>query len=359
MGIVIFTGAGAGKADGLPLQTEVFAEFFSRAAASPSRGRLANDVAHFFDVVFGVDPRRTPSPLLPTFEEALGVLELAASREETIQNLGGEGASEGVQYIRRQLILALAATVARDSTSPVSFHSKLLARLRETSHLEDVTFITTNYDTLLDDAIELEALSGPRGTGSLVDYGLEGMVQRDIGRYAEQRTFPCYKIHGSLNWLYCSSCDILDITYASDGVLRLVDEPNAARCPTCETLRTPVIVPPSYYKTMSSVHLAIVWSQAFRAMREAEHVIFCGYSFPDADMHIKYLVKRAQLNRDHAAQPLRATLVNHHVGKASELVLAEQQRFRRFLGETEVDDSGLSFEEFAADPLSVLAQQPG
>src|SRR5437879_1760614 len=122
-------------------------------------------------------------------------------------------------------------------------------------------------------------------------------------------------------------------------------------------MRTPVIVPPSYYKNMSNAYLAIVWGRAFRAMRDAEHVVFCGYSFPDADMHIKYLVKRAQLNRDHAAQPLRVTLVNHHAGKASEPVLAEQQRFRRFLGEAEVDDSGLSFEEFAADPLSVLVQQ--
>src|SRR5437764_1144682 len=158
MGTVIFTGAGAGKADGLPLQTEVFAEFFSRAAASPLRGRLAHDVAHFFDVVFGVDPRTMPSALLPTFEEALGVLELAVSREEAIRSLGGESANQSVQYIRRQLILALAATVARDSISPASFHSKLVARLRQTSHLENVTFITTNYDTLLDDAIELQAL---------------------------------------------------------------------------------------------------------------------------------------------------------------------------------------------------------
>jgi NAD-dependent SIR2 family protein deacetylase len=355
---VVFTGAGAAKADGLPLQTEVFAEFFSRAAKPPSRGRLANDVGHFFEVVFGFDPRQHPSRLLPTFEEALGVLELATSREEAIVGLGGDRTNQGVQHFRRQLILALAATVARDSTSPASFHSKLVAHLRAGSLLEDITFITTNYDTLLDDAIEMEALTASRGTGSLVDYGLDGVVQPDASRYAEERTFPCYKIHGSLNWLYCSACDILDITYASDGVLRLVDEPNAARCPSCETLRTPVIVPPSYYKTMSSVHLAVVWGKGFRAMREAEQVVFCGYSFPDADMHVKYLVKRAQLNRDPAGQPLRATLVNHHPGKLSDITLAEQRRFRRFMGEADVTDSGLSFEEFASDPLRLLTQQP-
>lgn len=355
---MVFTGAGAAKADGLPLQTELFKEFFARAATHGSRARLREDVAHLFEVVFGVNPQRQPAAPLPTFEEALGVLELAMSREEAILGLGGEQVNQGVRHFRRQLILALAATVARDSTWPASVHAMLVAQLREASLLADITFITTNYDTLLDDAIELEAITTSRGTGSVVDYGFEKLAHSETDTYAELRTFPCYKIHGSLNWLYCGACDILDITYASDGVLRLVDEPNAARCPTCETVRTPIIVPPSYYKTMSSVHLAVVWGKAFRAMREAEHVVFCGYSFPDADLHVKYLVKRAQLNRDPAAQPLRASLVNHHPGKPVELALTEQHRFRRFLGGADLADTGLSFQDFASNPLSVLSSRP-
>ena len=350
MTTVIFTGAGAAKADGLPLQTELFKEFFSRAATPAARSRLASIVVSFFETVFGVNPLKQPGVSLPTFEEALGVLELAASREETIMGLGGDQ----THHVRRQLILSLAATVARDSAAGASFHSKLVAKLREASLLNDVTFITTNYDTLLDDAIEMEAITTSRGTGSIVDYGFGGMVQGDSTKYAELRTFRCYKIHGSLNWLYCSACDILDITYASDGVRRLVDEPNAARCPSCETMRTPVIVPPSYYKNMSNAYLAIVWGRAFRAMRDAEHVVFCGYSFPDADMHVKYLVKRAQLNRNLGTQPLRVTLVNHHPGKPGDLILTELERSRRFLGESVVNDSGLSFQEFTANPLSVL-----
>jgi len=348
--IAVFIGAGAAKADGLPLQTELFKEFFSRAATPLVRAQLARSVATFFETVFGVNPQTQPGVSLPTFEEALGVLELAASREETMLGLGGDETHQ----VRRQLILSLAATVARDSAAGASFHSKLVARLREASLLNDVTFITTNYDTLLDDAIEMEAINTSRGTGSIVDYGFGGLVQGDSSTYAELRSFRCYKIHGSLNWLYCTACDILDITYASDGVLRLVDEPDAARCPSCETIRTPVIVPPSYYKDMSSVRLAVVWGRAFRALREAEHLVFCGYSFPDADMHIKYLVKRAQLNRNPGTQPLRVTLVNHYAGKPSDLILSELQRFRRFLGEPDVEDSGLSFQDFAADPGVVL-----
>ena len=71
-------------------------------------------------------------------------------------------------------------------------------------------------------------------------------------------------------------------------------------------------------------------------------------------MHVKYLVKRAQLNRNPGTQPLRVTLVNHHPGKPGDLILTELERFRRFLGQSVVNDSGLSFQEFTANPLSVL-----
>jgi len=49
-------------------------------------------------------------------------------------------------------------------------------------------------------------------------------------------------------------------------------------------------------------------------------------------MHVKYLVKRAQLNREPAAQPLGVTVVNPLSGKPQEHADAERHRFERFLG---------------------------
>jgi len=351
--LVVFIGAGAGRADGVPLQTELFRDFFSRAALPKTRAQLATDVAGFFLSIFGIDVRGKSVVVFPTFEESLGVLELAISRNESILGVGSQ--HEGrLHHLRRQLILALAATVARPPTSAATHQSKLVASLRDAGHLDNTTFVTTNYDTLLDTGIELEALTGARGTGSLVDYGFAGLVPRDRSKYAEERTFKCYKVHGSLNWLYCTACDDLHVTYASEGATRLVDEPDAAICPACDTPRTPMIIPPSYSKDMSNMYLAVVWNQAFRALRDADRIVFCGYSFPDADIHVKYLVKRAQLNRNREVQPLGVVLVNHYPGKLEEVASEECRRFRRFLGDTDVEDTRLSFEEFAADPRSVL-----
>lgn len=161
----------------------------------------------------------------------------------------------------------------------------------------------------------------------LKDYESAAAHHRESER-GDLRRFPCFKIHGSLNWLYCGICNELDITYGSTGVTRLIDEPEGARCPSCETLRTPVIIPPSYYKDISNVHISLVWSRAYRALQEADQLVFCGYSFPDADMHVKYLVKRAQLNRDVHAHPLTVALVNSYSGKSPSVTRDEVERFR-------------------------------
>lgn len=77
-------------------------------------------------------------------------------------------------------------------------------------------------------------------------------------------------------------------------------------------------------------------------------MIFCGYSFPDADMHVKYLFKRAQTNRG-AKGPIRFTVVNHHPGKKLEQKQEEEYHYKRFLrGPVEYSDA--SFEEFARAP---------
>jgi hypothetical protein len=352
---IIFTGAGAGKADGLPIQTELFREFFMRDVRGVQERQLQQDLAQFFSRVFSRDPVQNPAGPLPTFEEALGVLELAISRNEAILHVGeGDRLSGDLRPLRRQLILALAATISRGPSPTQSAHQQLVAALREASELENVTFITTNYDTLIDDALEAEAVAIGRGTGSVVDYGFGELVPQLEDEHSDEHSYPCYKIHGSLNWLNCPVCDTLDVTYASDGVTRLVTDPEAARCLVCETLRTPVIVPPSYYKDLSSVYLAVVWNKASRALQNADHVVFCGYSFADSDIHIKYLLKRAQLNRDAAVRPLRVTLVNYYDGKPGEVELVEKNRFERFLGRTHLVDSRLSFQTFAADPSSVL-----
>jgi hypothetical protein len=106
---------------------------------------------------------------------------------------------------------------------------------------------------------------------------------------------------------------------------------------------------------MSNVYLQNVWTKAERALRDAEHVVFCGYSFPDADMHIKYMLKRAQTN----SRGIRTkyTVVNRNSNappKTAKEKEQEKSRFERILGR--VDYTKWSFEDFAANPKAILTR---
>ncbi len=114
----------------------------------------------------------------------------------------------------------------------------------------------------------------------------------------------------------------------------------------------PLIVPPTFYKDLNNVFLSSIWNKTDIALRKIKHIVFCGYSFPDADIHIKYLLKRAQTNRD---MPLRVTVINNHTGKKPTDAQQEESRYKRFLGAS-VNYTARSFEDFVADPLAVIRE---
>lgn len=108
-----------------------------------------------------------------------------------------------------------------------------------------------------------------------------------------------------------------------------------------------------FYKDLNNVYLSLIWNRTDIALRKVNRVIFCGYSLPDADIHIKYLLKRAQTNR---RTRLEFAVINHHPQKQISEIEVESNRYKRFLGSS-VDSTAKSFEEFVADPLAVLRRR--
>lgn len=69
---------------------------------------------------------------------------------------------------------------------------------------------------------------------------------------------------------------------------------------TCEidgTLQRPIIIPPTWQKGYSNPYLNNIWLQAEQFLRKCEKILFLGYSLPDSDINIKYLLKKS-LYRD-------------------------------------------------------------
>ncbi|HKP36596.1 MAG TPA: SIR2 family protein [Pyrinomonadaceae bacterium] len=361
MTTAIFLGAGASAAEGAPIQSALFKQYF----ASPNvqkESPMYRDLAQFFESVFGINLAKPIADItFPTFEEALGILDLAEARKESLRGFSVGAPPTGVQLpphanrvqlLRLDLILVMAKAIdegLRRKRKPglngkAGPHQVLVKNLKKLALINDTIFISTNYDLCIDEAL---ANSQEYERDYAVDFDESGAIPIISPQAITVRLF---KLHGSLNWLYCPVCNNVK-RFGTKAALSLAYQGRTInQCGFCDSILSPVIVPPTFYKDMSRVFLSSIWNKAEDALREVDHVIFCGYSLPDADMHIKYLLKRMQTNRTDP-ESVRFTLVNHHKTppKKKKDADIEEQRYLRFLGKR-VKDTRSSFEKFAKDP---------
>jgi hypothetical protein len=100
---------------------------------------------------------------------------------------------------------------------------------------------------------------------------------------------------------------------------------------------------------MTNLFLNTIWnSTESNLLNNVNHIIFCGYSFPEADMHIKYLLKRIEHNRSQN-KDLKISVFNYHSEKDENEIKNEKNKFNRFF-KSKVNYRKKSFEEFAEEP---------
>ncbi len=351
----IFLGAGASKAEGAPLQGQLFQNYFSSPLFKNSHDDMDRELATFFALMFQIDVDNGDMAKInfPTFEEVLGLTDLAIMRKEAFRNFDIENRAPNsgrLRFIAQYLVFLVAKVLDDKLRGHAKIHRQLVSALSKANELRNIVFVSTNYDILIDNALMEE-----RASGIDLDYGVEFRNfdrPGDWSRPALDNRGQLFKPHGSLNWLFCPTCNDLEITPAEKGVVTrlLVSNFALAACPQCQSVYSPLIVPPTFYKDLNNVFLSAIWNRTDVALRKVKHIIFCGYSFPDADIHIKYLLKRAQTNRN---DTLKFTVINHYDHKDPKVSEEEKYRYTRFLG-SKVSYTTMSFESFAASPLTVI-----
>jgi len=346
----IFLGGGASAAAMAPVQADLFREYFRLVRDSDSviNSEMYREVTAYFATLFDIDITKNDveNLLFPTFEEALGILDLAVRRREALKDFDLENISKNsnrIGFLRQYLVLLMAAVLDYKSSDPRDLHCSMIQGLERAGLLMDTTFITTNYDTLIDDALA-------RVPFYQIDYGIDFINLNPNYASSSAGSVKLYKIHGSLNWLYCPTCNTISLTTKEKGIIRLLEDMKNSDCKRCQSVMLPVIVPPTFFKDMSNVFLSLVWNKAEQALLEVNRIIFCGYSFSDADMHIKYLMKRIQTNRVEPSS-LHIYVINNHHGKNEHARISEKRRYTRFLGRL-VEYTDLAFEDFVNDPAS-------
>jgi NAD-dependent SIR2 family protein deacetylase len=318
---VVILGAGATKACNGPLTNELLPQVFQLREAARQTGdsdalslfdreEFINLLDDFLTSNFHVPPapaaRQTDDyPALPLL---LSLVDTAIDRR---QALGPGWDPPRLRDVREALEYAVFAVLDHQLQHTTNdLHFRFLDRLyRESGTLPSV--VSLNYDIIVDNTLarviakHIDELhpSGGGGPGGFPSYECDVAT----GTYRQWPKFgKLLKIHGSLNWLYCPGCHRLDIGVSNSGsrtckVLELLyyESPLEGRyscrgspCPDCKVFVRPVMITPTHHKDYRNPHVAQVWYQAERALREADRVFIIGYSLPDDDVEVAYLLKR-------------------------------------------------------------------
>lgn len=357
MKICVFLGAGASAAENLPIQNELFSNYFKYSLPLNPYSKMNIILRQFFKEMFNIDIifDDIDNANFPTFEEVLGVLDMAEQRKESFKNFGTDtynNKNSSINLLRQYLILLTANSINNASKESNKYHELLLNNLLKENLLSNTTFISVNYDIHIDNTIS--KLYDKKKSPIMLDYGVDftNFDYKDSSwKRPSGEIIKLYKIHGSLNWLYCPICSSLTLTPYEGGVLRILNNQDEATCLNCNEYTIPIIVPPTYFKNMSNIYLSSVWNKAEASLRKADVIIFCGYSFPDADIHIKYMLKRVQTTRNN--KPLKFIVFNNHKDKLTSSLKKEEMRYKRFLGEDIIFTKD-SFQDFAMNPYKYI-----
>lgn len=345
---VILLGAGASKSDGAPLQNELFKEFL-KYYQDVLKGKLwtlphkqEKLIINFFEDFWGIniDDYHGHEINFPTFEECLGILDLAYLRRESLKGY----TQEKINRTRNALIFLIAKILdERLKTGTTIYHKQLVDRLKEEGRMKETAFINLNYDIIFDNVLT-ELYPEFR-----LDYGIEfvNFDRPHDWERPDKNPILLLKMHGSLNWLYCPTCTHIELTPLEKGAVKAFYE--IKKCQSCKTPMKPVIIPPTFYKEISNPFIQQIFLKTDKTLRNVERLFICGYSFPDADTHIKYLLKRAERYQGKTPEIF---VINNLGSKTLKERKMENLRFTRFFKNKEkIHCTKLSFEEFSKNGI--------
>ncbi|MCG9968856.1 SIR2 family protein [Pelotomaculum terephthalicicum JT] len=183
--------------------------------------------------------------------------------------------------LKTALVKLISMTLDKSLPSYNGMHQSFVAEVIRGGE-EIPTFISLNYDIVLDNAI--------RATGYEPEYGFYG---NHLNHMDHCRKIPLYKLHGSLNWSFCPLCG--EISEHNEKVAHLLfKDKYSIACLNCGSDSSQaIIIAPTLYKSYNISRLQNVWDCAVKSISLSDRLVFVGYSLAPADTSIITTIKRA------------------------------------------------------------------
>jgi NAD-dependent SIR2 family protein deacetylase len=159
------------------------------------------------------------------------------------------------------------------------------------SHLKAMgrgAIVTTNYDCCMDLALGDE--------GKDFSYTVEFANPKKTPSSGKPQS-SLIKLHGSLNWFYCETCQQVHQIDIRQTVADYLQDRAAysviAVCKACGGPRRGLLVPPLAMKFDVAPPLNTLIERAQDAFLTAEAIVVVGFSFADADLYISRMITKA------------------------------------------------------------------
>lgn len=351
--VLFVFGAGASIAEGAPLQRNILKLIYESSDEALASSEAAIEVREFISENFDVSEDNFPS-----LESVFGYLDYFINKKEC---LGKQYNTNKIVSIKESLLKLIHHIIAVPQSSRDSaYHSfwELVYNINT-----NISVITMNYDTLLDESFDFIY-----SKGGYLDYCIELMNYhhyQDISSFdwwinprspvqvfnnENPFSIKLIKAHGSLNWKYCNCCNQVLLT-AWDTKINLgtigfkgvigacCGQPENIefdlKCPLDGNDFQTFIVPPSHIKDLSHPAINKLLDEAAIEIRKAKKIVFVGYSFPEADVHIKALFKKNMRKNTlvHVVDPYMNNSIRSNYKSISDSVSFFEKDFRKYIDE--------------------------
>jgi NAD-dependent SIR2 family protein deacetylase len=310
--VVFVLGAGASHPDGVPLQREMLPMIISGGIEEIENSDIGIIVSEFIKDNFEFNAATNQYPQL---EAVFGFIDYFIQQNES---LNSKYTNEKIRNIKEYLIKLIHYVVNLRTDTRSRYYHLFWSKIQNKS--SNASIITLNYDTLLEQSFDTFFRSH-----GYIDYCIPLMnyeqipQMRNFNFWINPRepvsvnqnenpvSFKILKIHGSLNWKYCTCCNqtlltpwdrkidlnkgnFLGYTYPENLEYEF-------RCPIDGTDFQTLIMPPTYLKTIQHPIISQLISESAREIRATKKIVFIGYSLSSSDVHIKALFKK-QMNEE-------------------------------------------------------------
>jgi hypothetical protein len=302
--IVLFLGAGASKAFGLPLTGEIFPLIIEKINNKTLFDGNENEQIELQSFIGNLLPgiKKLTVTQYPMITDILSLLDHTIINGNTIWN---KGKNKDLQYYRhlfeKAIFEVLDIQFSQNNKYNLGYKPAVLRQFTNwifQNHKENYfSIVSTNYDIAVEQEVYNYLRESKEKIPQVVDFGVNW---RDVELdFINLRPFNpkigIFKLHGSTNWLKCNLCNHIYIntsgTIYHQAFRNDIDDYNSCDCGNAPL--NSLIIAPSLAREIQDTNLPHIWNNALEQLRIADEWIIIGYSFPPEDLNIKSMFLRA------------------------------------------------------------------